>query len=579
MSLPPSLLHARELVAELIAQGVRHVVLSPGSRSAPLAYAAYCAAQAGLLEVHVKIDERSGAFLALGIAKGAAGPVAIITTSGTAVANLHPAFLEAHHGQVPLVILSADRPHELRGTGANQTTDQVGIFGTAARLSIDLPAPTQGDDPAHTRAVAARAVATARGTTTNHPGPVQLNCGFREPLAPSAQELVELADYFAALAANASVGVTNDGGETPGIGQMPAAFDTTELESVATTVVIAGDGAGPEAAFCAQRNGWPLIAEPSAQVKGLIHGSLILKHADDLLEQVTQVLVFGRPTLTRQVQQLMAKPAVNLVIVADSAAPYVDPGRRAALVLTAVPNRWQAPPSQSSETVTPWLEQWQGASNTIAKIIDAHVSGHADTTAQQIALAVSGSCRHSTAVFLGASSPIRDLDLYGRLPQGATVLANRGLAGIDGTVSTALGLALGLGLPVRAIMGDLTFLHDIGGLLREPDAPQVDLDIVVLNDHGGAIFDGLEHGQAGDRGLFNRMFTTPQYANLSQLCAGYGIAHDTVLPAELAAALSEAPNGLRVIEVPLDPADRPSAAARLAVEIGQDFGKRSRSKV
>lgn len=577
MSLPPSLLHARELVAELIVQGVRHVVLSPGSRSAPLAYAAYCAAEAGLLEVHVKIDERSGAFLALGIAKAGPGPAAIITTSGTAVANLHPAFLEAHHGQVPLVVLSADRPHELRGTGANQTTDQVGIFGTAARVSIDLAAPTQDTDPALTRAATAQAVVTARGTTTNHPGPVQLNCGFREPLAPSAQELIDLGGFFTAISPTAPIDATRDRGKKLGI------FDVTKLESVATTVVIAGDGAGPEAALCAQTNGWPLIAEPSAQVRGLAHGSLILKHAGYLVEQVTQVLVFGRPTLTRQVQQLIARPAVNLVIVGDSAAPYVDPGRRASLVLPIIATPWGVQSERDQDAVTPWLdtpwlEQWQSRSDTIAKIIDAHVSQHADTTTQQVALAVSRSSPHTPVLFLGASSPIRDLDLYGRLPQGVTVLANRGLAGIDGIVSTALGIALGLGQPVRAIMGDLTFLHDVGGLLREPGAPKVDLDIVVLNDHGGAIFDGLEHGEVGNRDLFNRVFTTPQHANLSQLCAGYGITHESVLPVELTAALSHVPNGLRVIEVPLDPADRLCAAARLTTEIAEALAKRSRSK-
>ena len=560
MTLPPSILHARELVAELIAQGVRHVVLSPGSRSAPLAYAAYCADRAGLLTVHVKIDERGAGFLALGLAKGGQGPAAVITTSGTAVANLHPAVLEAHHAQVPLLVLSADRPHELRGTGANQTTDQVDLFGPAARLSIDLPAPDVHTDTALTRAATARAVAAARGTASHHRGPVQINCGLREPLAPTAAELAELAGYFGAL----------DGPVTAATLELPPFdFDTAAIEAIGTTVVIAGDGAGLEAAHCATRNGWPLIAEPSARVVGLAHGPLVLAHARPLTEQVTQVLVFGRPTLTRQVQRLMAT-ADQLVIVADSAAPYVDPGRRATRVLPAVPQPWLTAPDRPRSN--PWLQDWQQASDAAGTLIDAQVREFPDATAQRVALAVTDSLAALPTLFVGASSPIRDLDLYGRRPAGEGVLANRGLAGIDGTVSTALGIALGLGEPMRALMGDLTFLHDIGGLLREPGALGVDLDIIVLNDHGGAIFDGLEHGQTGDRVLFERVFTTPQHARLERLCAGYGVAHLACAPADLAGVLAETPVGLRVIEVPLDPRDRPVAARRLAGELTRVLG-------
>lgn len=564
MTLPPSLLHARELVAELIAQGVRHVVLSPGSRSAPLAYAAYCAAQAGQLDIHVKIDERGAAFLALGLAKGGQGPAAVITTSGTAVANLHPAFLEAHHAQAPLLVLSADRPHELRGTGANQTTDQVDIFGSAARLSIDLPAPDDQTEVAETRLAVTRAVLAARGTVAHHPGPVQLNCGFREPLAPTATQLQELSQWFKTLTANA------DAAPAAAPSNPVADTQTLELDEVEAepyTVVIAGDSAGPEARVCAQRNGWPLIAEPSAHVVGLAHGPLVLSHAQHLTNSVKQVIVFGRPTLTRQVQRLLAAPGVSLMTVANGIAPYVDPSRRAARVWTSVPVQWQDANAPLSAVKSEWDTKWKQASKSIAEVIDRQVAQHTDAAVQRTALAVTQSLTTTPLLFVGASSPIRDLDLYGRKPYGSTILANRGLAGIDGTVSTALGIALAAGKPMRALMGDLTFLHDIGGLLREPGAPQVDLDIVVLNDHGGAIFDGLEHGQAGDSALFERVFTTPQRADLAHLCAGYGITHVVCEPKDLPALLASEPTGLRAIEVPLNPADRSVAATRLGAEL------------
>ncbi|WP_420813855.1 2-succinyl-5-enolpyruvyl-6-hydroxy-3-cyclohexene-1-carboxylic-acid synthase, partial [Phytoactinopolyspora endophytica] len=268
----PSTAVADVLVAELVRQRVRHVVLAPGSRSAPLAFAVMAAAQRGELGLHVRIDERVAAFTALGLAK-ATGPVAIVTTSGTAVANLHPAVLEASHSGVPLVVLTADRPHEMRGTGANQTTDQVRIFGNAVRFFVDVPAPhgRAGED-ADARNLLGRALAAATGVRSGDPGPVHLNLSFREPLVPDA---ADTGVRSAGAAAEA---------DQPGSPQPRGASQVREVRAAVTpedagrrvwapadahvlapgveTVVIAGDGAGQAARQCAEAGGFPLLAEP-----------------------------------------------------------------------------------------------------------------------------------------------------------------------------------------------------------------------------------------------------------------------------------------------------------------------------
>ncbi|RIQ35643.1 thiamine pyrophosphate-binding protein, partial [Jiangella rhizosphaerae] len=242
----PSTSAARTLVTELLRHRVRHVVLAPGSRSAPLAHALATAAARGDLRLHVRIDERVAAFTALGLAR-VAGPVAVVTTSGTAAANLHPAVLEASHAGVPLLLLTADRPHEVRGTGANQTTDQVRLFGSAVRYFADVPAPygRPGED-ADLRALLARAVAAAAGARSGDPGPVHLDLAFREPLVP---------DDDAAWPASAA-------GAADVVAAVPAG-EPVVLDEGPRTVVVAGDGAGAAARAFAEAAGVPLLAEPS----------------------------------------------------------------------------------------------------------------------------------------------------------------------------------------------------------------------------------------------------------------------------------------------------------------------------
>lgn len=578
LDLPPSLLAARSILMELIAQGVRHVVIAPGSRSAPLAYAAYCAQQAGRLNVHVKIDERSAGFFALGLAKAAGVPAAVITTSGTAVANLHPAVLEAHHSGVPMIVLSADRPHELRGTGANQTTDQMALFGSNVRLAIDLPAPVASTSQSSVRSAVVRAVAAAIGAGTNHRGPAQINCGFADPLAPTADQLETLKTSFRDVASPAhtrlkrlDLGVL--GVEAPShLVTIDPMIDSIEADQHA--VVIAGDGAPVAASLLARRQGWPLLAEPSSQQvdRGIAHGPLVLDHAPELEAQVSQVLVFGRPTLTRQLQRLMASPTVKLIIVEETGAPFVDPSRTADTVIYGIPPQWSGTEPQVTALQpanSTWLGRWNEASDKVAAVLN-HLRGSDPTfSAQVIAQQVANVVVDSAGLVVGSSSVIRDLDLYAQWPGPVPVYANRGLAGIDGTISTALGIATELQGSVRVIMGDLTFLHDIGGLLCGPTDAEVNLDIIVINDCGGAIFAGLEHGRAGDDALFTQMFTTPHTANLGQLCAGYNVGFEAVAPQNLRATLEKKAQGIRVVEVSLDSTDRKTARDRLDLALKQ----------
>ncbi|MFC8922195.1 2-succinyl-5-enolpyruvyl-6-hydroxy-3-cyclohexene-1-carboxylic-acid synthase [Cellulosimicrobium sp. NPDC057127] len=614
--LPPAVAAAYALVAALVADGVRDVVLAPGSRSAPLAYAVAAAADAGLLTLHVRVDERTAAFLALGLSRGSAPverpggvrvprPVAVVTTSGTAVANLHPAVLEAHHAGVPLVLLTADRPHELRGTGANQTTTQVGLFGPAVRYAVDQPAPD--GRPGEVRdlvAVTARALAAATGARDGHPGPVHLDLAFREPLVPPAElpaepdgaPLAEASPDTAAPLDEARAPAREEAGGTPRTVAVPALVRSPDVPPPpARTVVVAGDGAGPGARALAEARGWPLLAEPSSGALGgpqAVAAHPLVLGVDELVEDVEAAVVLGRPTLSRPVQRLLGRTEVEVTVVAPGAGPWPDAARNAATVLPAVPEPWLAPGGTVDDA---FVARWRAASRAAARAVDAATSG-AVTDGPSVARAVAGAGAPGDVLVVGSSSPVRDLDLVlgagtaGAEPPGTAgheaprILANRGLAGIDGTVSTALGVALatardaspadgGAAPRTRALLGDLTFLHDVGGLLRGPHEPHVDLQLVVVNDDGGSIFAGLEPGALGESSAaaartFERVFATPHGANLAPLCAGYGVDHQLVPDvATLRHALAAPSHGVQVLEVRVARDDRRRSAAALAEQV------------
>lgn len=598
--LPPSIVAARALVTDLALQGVRDVVLAPGSRSAPLAYALAEAADARLLTLHVRVDERSAGFLALGLSRGAepvvrgtgedgqvelARPVAVVTTSGTAVANLHPAVLEAHHSGVPLVVLAADRPHELRGTGASQTTDQVGIFGTAVRYAVDLPAPDGRDGEVRDLlGTLGRALAAAQGLRDGHPGPVHVNVAFRDPLQPPGplDPLPPEETWPEGFRRTTVVPPTPAPGADPALDGDPA-----------RTLVVAGDGAGPVARAVAEAQGWPLLAEPSSGACGgpnAVAAYRSVLGVEELTRDVEHVVVFGRPTLSRPVQRLLGRPDVVVTVVAPGGGPWPDAARNAELVVPALAERWSAPaaPVDAPADGT-FLARWRAAGRAAASVVDAATSdaavGDGLPTAPHAALAVARAVASglgpNDVLFVGSSNPVRDVDLVlgldhpeaGDLPD---VLANRGLAGIDGTVSTATGVAHAAarqGRRTRALVGDLTFLHDAGGLLRGPHEPPVDLEIVVVNDDGGSIFATLEHGElaassAAGAATFERVFGTPHGAHLAELCAGYGVDHQLVLDVgSLRHALRAPTRGVQVIEVRVPRADRLAETRDLAARV------------
>lgn len=568
---------ARVLVAALAAHGVRDVVLAPGSRSAPLAYAlaeaalpdAERPAGAPSIALHVRVDERSAAFLALGLARAAAvagppRPVAVVTTSGTAVANLHPAVLEAHHAGVPLLLLTADRPHELRGTGANQTTVQAGIFGPAVRLDADVPAPTgRAGEDRDVRHLVSRAVAAALGSRTGDPGPVHLDLAYREPLVPGTGDPWPGAD---------AAGLVEVAPRPAGDPAGPALADLPR-----PVVVVAGDGAGPDARRLAEAGGWPLLAEPSSGARGGAHALAayrVLLGDPALGGRVRSVVLLGRPTLSRPVQALLARDDVDLTVVAPGGSGWPDAGRAADRVLTGIPAGWFDGPADDPA----WLRAWQAADAAARDAVDALLDDDPAApptrstpplTGPRAVRAVAAACVPGDVLVVGSSNPVRDLDLTARWAEPPVVLANRGLAGIDGMLSTAAGIALGLpDRRVRALVGDLTFLHDVGGLLVPATEPAVDLQVVVLNDAGGSIFATLEHGAPERARTFERVFGTPHTADLAALCAGYGVRHVRVSDeTALAAALAAPGRGLSVVEVRVDRADRRGLGERLTAAV------------
>lgn len=509
---------AVRILAQLAAQGVGEVVVCPGSRSAPLALAAFEADRRGLLRLHVRTDERSAGFLALGLAKASGRPAAVVTTSGTAVGNLLPAVMEAHHAEVPLVVLSADRPAALVGTGANQTTDQVGLFGRfcryEARVTTAAPATSWG---AQVAAACLRAAGGSAGA-----GPVHLNVELVEPLVPDGSE--DWPDVRPVVDATAA-------------SQRPV-----ELDAAPRTVVVCGDASperGAEAVALAESAGLPLLAEPSSNARRGAHalacGRLLL--GGGLARDVQRVIVYGHPTLSRPVSALLAREDVELVVVSPSGS-WADPGWRASLVVPGVTLAAGDPG---------WLARWREADAAAATHVREVLAGAGEFTGWDIADAV-WRAASGRPLLIGASQVVRDLDLVGIAGHPPIAYANRGLAGIDGTLATSVGVALAAGEPTTAICGDLTFLHDANALALGSGEPTPDLRIVVLDDAGGAIFATLEYGEERFADAFERVFATPVGVDLPALAAAYGVRVRTVgSRAELDAALAAEPDGLEVV--------------------------------
>ncbi len=517
---------AAVVVDELIALGVREAVLCPGSRNAPLSYALHRADAAGRLRLHVRIDERGAGFLALALAAAGNRPVPVACTSGTAAANLHPAVLEASHRGIPLVVLTADRPPELVGTGANQTTDQQRLYGTATRWFVGLDSAA----PDRARAVLARAVSWAVGSFSRDPGPVHVNLAFREPLVAPAE-----------VAPDRGTSLRFDPPDAPG--------GSPEHDDVRPrTALVAGDGAAALAEVgraAATRHGWPVIAEASAGLGGaaLPCGAVLLQDAEWLAEHVPdRVIVIGTPTLHRATQQLLG--AAGEVVVVSDGPRWPD---AAGVATRVVGSGWLA---GATGPVDPhWARSWTDAAAHLASRVAAVVEA-SWPSGLAVARTVMAALPAGSAIQLGSSNPVRDVDLAALPRADVRVVANRGLAGIDGTLSSAIGLALGQPRPTYALVGDLTFQHDVTALLIGPDEPRPELTVVVVNDDGGGIFGTLEQGAPQHAEGFERLFGTPTGADLAALCAGAGVAHHHIVDAaDLAERVAAPPSGLQVLEV------------------------------
>jgi 2-succinyl-5-enolpyruvyl-6-hydroxy-3-cyclohexene-1-carboxylate synthase len=550
----PSTALATVLVDELIRGGVRDAVLCPGSRSAPFAFALVAAESAGRLRLHVRVDERTAGFLALGLAKRGT-PAVVVTTSGTAVANLHPAVLEAAHGNVPLIVVSADRPADLRGSGANQTTDQVGIYGSAPRFFHDVAGPeARPGQVAYWRATTCRALAAAQGAGAA-PGPVHLNVALREPLVPDTDDTwVEPLDGRA------------DGRPWTDNATSPATSLPLETD-IAKTLVLVGDlpigDWGKRAAELAARHGWPLVAEPSsggAWSCSLPHGALLLSDETwAAAHRPDRVLAIGHLTLGRAVSRLLADPSVTLDLISDGPT-WPDPAHRARSVrpLTALLDAGAATTTADST----WTAEWRTASERVAAAVGPALDKDWPT-GTGVARDVVAALPADAVLFVGASNPVRDVQLAAT-PTTATVVANRGLSGIDGSLSTATGLALTTSAPSYALVGDLTFLHDAAALVRGLGEREPDLTVVVVNDDGGGIFGLLEPGAPEHVGVFDRDFGTPHGVDLAALCAATKTRHDLATDAAgLRAVVAERPQGVRVVEVRVDRAGHVDAPGRL----------------
>lgn len=576
----PATLLARAVVASLVEAGVKRVVISPGSRNAPLTYALADAAQAGYLQLRVVVDERSAAFVALGASRsdwlheGLARPAVAVMTSGSAVANAHPAVVEADAAGVPLIILSADRPHALVNTGASQTTVQTGIFGAATRYQADL-----GDTNA-SGAVAnqvRRAVAAASGRLSLDPGPVHLNVRLAPPLAPAAPwQVPHLEPKTHWLRARKPLEKQLNGVTVSQVGCRLG------LDPARRGVIVVGDNDDAElahfAASLAHAWGWPLLAEPTSLVRTNANAvaaySALLAGGDgsasgdgaQLSQEIEQLLVVGHPTLTRPIGALLAREDIYQVVLTNRAR-WSDVSGQAAYVTTLE----QALSSLNTPDVSAgaeagadadaggdasasadagagagvdknapsplWLQRWLQAgqqqlnATSVTKAAQMalttwQATSQYESHSQSTAIHSDG-LESSVTLMAASSMTIRYLDA--RLPAGrqlkkmpGPVVANRGLAGIDGTISTAVGLAWASGQPVRVIIGDLAAAHDLTGLVKAVTETEVDLQVIVLDDHGGKIFSGLEYGASELSNYFLRFFTTAQQVDFAQAAAAFG---------------------------------------------------------
>lgn len=548
----PSVDTASAILASLDALGVTHVLYCPGSRSAPFAYALEAGAFSGY--ARAVLDERGAGFAAVGLARTGALP-AIVVTSGTAVAELAPAVLEASHARLPLILLTADRPAELRGVGASQATDQSRLFGGHVRSQVDLE--PQEASPSLVGQLT-RSVAAACGAPTGAPGPVQINVAFRDPLTPARPASDSGNEAVAPFVPRPTR-----------VLRAPATPERWEdvVGDARAGLIVAGDGASPRALEWSQTSGFPLLAEPASGAwasGGVVpfEQSLV---ASSLGREVDTVVVTGRPTLSRPIQALLARPDVRVVVV-DPHSPWVDISGNASVVVADLEPARESIRAAQAE----WAARVREAARDAGERIESLLASGFGRTMLDLARAVAAST--SGPLVLGASNPVRAFDLAVPALEGRVVHSNRGQAGIDGTIATAVGICLGSGYAgeasapsgerITAVLGDLTACHDASSLALASSLG-VNLDIVVADDRGGGIFATLEHGRATSPEAYDRWFGVAQSVDYEALAAAYGVAFARAdEPQELESLLARPASGPRLIHAPIERAAHLYAAIR-----------------
>jgi 2-succinyl-5-enolpyruvyl-6-hydroxy-3-cyclohexene-1-carboxylate synthase len=570
---------ARTLVDELARAGLTDAVLAPGSRSAPLALAL---ADDGRIRLHVHLDERSAAFFALGAAKASGRPTLVLCTSGTAAAHFHPAVLEADHSRVPLIVCTADRPAELRATGAPQTTDQVHLYGAAVRFFADIPADGAPAARAAWRPIAARVWAEAAGPPA---GPVHLNVAFREPLVPAGE-----------AAADAGMEPGREGGWPWVVSHRAARAVVEDGEAAELTerilvsergLVVAGWGSAAEAREVAVVLRWPLLADA---ISGRRHCREAVTTYEALLRmpgfaeshRPDLVVRFGGP-LTSKTAMAWLDASVHQILV-DPDGAWLDPHRTVAERIPGLPDLRpllsgdgrgpgraatvapcgvgeRRPPAPA---VDAWYDSWLRAEEVARRALDAFLDADDQPFEGRVARDVAAVCAaagRGVALVVASSMPVRDLEAFaGRVPH--PVYANRGVNGIDGLISTVLGVAAGArpagrgpagpaGPAVVGLLGDLAFLHDAGGLLGAPSRG-LDAVFVVVDNGGGGIFSFLPQAALPSE-RFELLFGTPPGADVAAVATAYGVPVERVArAAEVGPALEGAlaAGGVRVLIVP-----------------------------
>ena len=545
---------ARALVDEWARAGVHEACLAPGSRSAPLALAL---AADDRIRLHVHLDERSAAFFALGTAKASGSPAVVLCTSGTAAANFHPAVLEASHARTPLIVCTADRPPELRDTGAGQTVDQLDLYGRAVRWFCEVGVP--GDQPgagASWRSIAARAVAESVGPPA---GPVHLNLAFREPLVPTGAPLVDAPGR-------------PDGRPWTAVTRPTRAPDEATVARIADAVrahprglIVAGWGSdAPTGAAdrIATAAGWPVLADP---ISGLRQGPHAVSTYEALLRsprfaerhRPELVLRLGAAPTSKPLTAWLGPEVPQLLVDPDAA--WLDPGRGvadriavdAAPLLDALTGALTPPPARDEA----WMRSWRAAEHTARTALDDLLDGWEALFEGRVARDTVDALPDGATLVVASSMPVRDLEAFARPRASVRFLANRGVNGIDGFVSTVLGAATASSGPTVALLGDLCLLHDANGLIGAANRG-IDATFVILDNDGGGIFSFLPQAELPDH--FELLFGTSHGVDLAALASMHGVPAQRVEKAgEVVPAIEAAiaSGGVRFVIVPTERAD------------------------